>query len=99
MGKLTISADGVNELGKVATPVLSVSGEINWQERISASNSSHPEFDRFSQVIAATRAGRRERATQFFNWCLLEKVSPADPAALEKDLQACVRLLMQRRLL
>jgi len=99
MNKLAIGADGVNELGKVATPVLRVNGEISWQERLSASNSSHPEFDRFSRVIAATRAARRERATQFFNWCLLEKVSPADPAALEKDLQACVRLLMQRRLL
>lgn len=98
MEKLPIGTDGVNDLGKIATPVLSVDGEISWQERRSESNTHHPDIDRFIRVIGKKRGGRGERAKQFFNWCLVEQLSPENPAVLEKEIEACVNLLKVRGL-
>jgi MoxR-like ATPase len=96
--KLPVSADGVNELGKIATPVLSVDGEASWARNLGDDIKNHPDFDRFARVTAHKRGGRRERAMQFFNWCLVEKISPQDPGALEKDINDCVKLLKKRGL-
>jgi MoxR-like ATPase len=98
MGKLPIGTEGVNDLGKVASPVLTVDGEITWQERRNLSNTQHPEFDRFVRVTNRLEKGRRERAEQFFNWCLVENVTLEDPAAIEKEINACVKLLVKRGL-
>jgi MoxR-like ATPase len=98
MEKLPIGAEGINDLGKVAVPILSVEGEISWQERTATGGTKHPEFSRFTRVISKTRGARRERAKQFFNWCLVEQVSPEDPAALEEEIESCVKLLKKKKL-
>ena len=98
LGQLPLGADGVNELGKIATPVLSVDGEASWAKRLGSNLSNHPDFDRFARVIAHKRGGRRERARQFFDWCLVEKISPADPGVLEEEINDCVKLLKKRGL-
>jgi MoxR-like ATPase len=98
MEKLPIGADGVNDLGKIATPILSVDGEVSWQERLNQSQNQHPEFDRFTRVIGKRRGGQRERAKQFFNWCLVEKVNPENPDVLEDEIESCVRMLKRRGL-
>ena len=69
-----------------------------WQERYNLSDTSHPEFERFVQVTSKLKAGRRERAQQFFNWCLVENVRPADPVEIEREINACVKLLVDRGL-
>jgi len=99
MEKLPIGTEGVNDLGKVATPILSVDGEINWQERRSQSHTRHPDFERFVRVIDKRRGGRRERAKQFFYWCLAERVSPENPSVLEEEIDSCVKLLKERGLI
>ncbi len=96
MEKLPIGADGVNDLGKITTPILSVDGEVSWQERRNQSHGQNPDFDRFTRVIGSKRGGRRERAQQFFNWCLVEKVNPENPAALEEEIESCVKLLKEK---
>jgi hypothetical protein len=58
-GDLPIGAEGVNDLGKVASPILSVDGEINWQERRSEENTKHPEVSRIAEVLGKLRGGRR----------------------------------------
>ena len=98
MEKLPIGAEGVNDLGKVAGTIMSVKGQISWQERRSKSNTVNPEFDRFARVIDKKRGARRERAMQFFNWCLVEKISPENPATLEKEIEDCVKLLKKKGL-
>ena len=95
MGKLPIGTEGVNDLSKVATPVLAVDGQITWQERRNLKDTSHPEFDRFVQVTNKLKAGRRERAEQFFNWCLVEDVKPENPVAIEREINACVNVLVK----
>ena len=98
MEKLPVGADGVNELGKVAGPVLSVDGEVSWSKNLGNGIQSHPDFDRYARVIAQKRGGRRERAKQFFDWCLVQQVKPEDPAAIESQIEACVKVLRKRGL-
>lgn len=100
MGRLPIGAEGVNDLGKLAGPVLKVDGEVSWQERISLSATRHPELDRFAKVLARPEVtgGRAERAKQLFSWCLVDRLSPKDPRALEEELAACVDVLRERGL-
>ena len=96
-GKLPIGAEGTNDLGKVATPILSVDGTIHWQERLNASGTVHPEIERFAEVIGKLTGGRAERARQFFNWCVVERVVVRDPASLERELDNCVALIRAQR--
>lgn len=97
-GRLPIGAEGVNDLGKVAAPVLSVEGEMSWQEPHSQKGTRHPDADRFARVLAGLEegSGRRARARQFFDWCLVERLSPTDPAGLEAEIEGCVALLKER---
>ena len=96
-GKLPIGAEGTNDLGKVATPILSVDGTIHWQERLNTSGTVHPEVERFAEVIGKLTGGRAERARQFFNWCVVEQVVVSDPASLERELDNCVALIRAER--
>jgi MoxR-like ATPase len=98
VGRLPIGADGVNDLARVATPMLAVDGEIAWQERLNQQNTRHPEFERFARAGNGLKGARGQRARQFFSWCLVEKVRPSDPGALESELHACVQLLKRRSL-
>ena len=59
----------------------------------SQSGTVHPDLERFAEVIGRLTGGRAERARQFFNWCLVERVAVADPAGLESELDGCVELI------
>ena len=96
-GKLPIGAEGTNDLGKVATAILSVDGTIDWQEHQSKSGTVHPEMERFAEVIGKLKGGRAERARQFFDWCVITRVVVRDPASLEKELENCVELIRAAR--
>jgi hypothetical protein len=100
MGKLPVGAEGVNDLAKLAAPVLKVNGEVSWQERLAERGTHHPDFDRFAKVLERpeVEGGRAERARQFFSWCLVAKVSPLDPGGLEAEIAACVEVLRSRGL-
>ena len=76
-------------------PILSVDGEISWQESLSQSGSTHPEIVRFNRVLDGLEPARRARARQLFAHFLLKKVLPSDPAVLEQDFAACVTEVQQ----
>jgi MoxR-like ATPase len=90
IGKLPIGPEGVNDLGRVATTFLSTEGDISWQERLSQTVGQHPEYSRCAVVVEKLKGTRRERAQQFFNGCLVEKLVLREPATLEKEIEACV---------
>jgi MoxR-like ATPase len=96
--RLPIGAEGANDLGRLAIPLYTVNGEISWQERRSASGTSHPDFVRYATALAKLRGGRAERAKQFFNACLVNGWAVENPAALESDIEDCVQLLKLRGL-
>jgi MoxR-like ATPase len=98
LGGLPVGAEGVNDLAKVASPILSVDGEVSWQERLSQKDTSHPEISRVAKVLATLDGGRRERAKQFFSWCILQGLALAKPAELEGQIQGCVELVQARGL-
>ncbi len=98
IGKIPIGAEGVNDLARIAAPILSVDGEVSWQERYGQKDPCHPEFARYAKVLAKLDGARAERAKQFFSWCIVENLLVARPEELERQLQACVVLLQQRGL-
>ncbi len=91
----TLGAGGIHDLGKVAMPILSVSGDISWQERLDHGGSSHPEIVRFNRVLDGLAEPRRSRARQLFSHFLVKKLLPDDPAALEQALADCVGVIQK----
>jgi len=96
MGKLPIGSEGANDLGRVATPILSVDAEVTWTERGSTQAAHHPGYDAYARVLSQLSGARAERAKQFFCWCLTEQIDIAQPAELEKELDECAKLLKLR---
>ncbi|MCB8933061.1 MAG: MoxR family ATPase [Fimbriimonadaceae bacterium] len=92
-GKLPIGAEAVNDLGKLAQPLLQVNADISWQERLSESGTQHPEFARLAPLLAKLGGARQRRARQLFYWAIANGVALEDPEGLERDLEACVALV------
>ncbi len=59
---------------------------------------AHPEDPRIAKALVGLKQARAERAFQFFAWCLVEKLQPAKPAELEREIEACVEVLRNRGL-
>jgi MoxR-like ATPase len=96
-GELPVGAEGLADLGRHAAPLLHVEGEITWQERLSESNTSHPEMAKLGAVITALDAPERQaRARQLLYWALLNKVPVVDPRALEAEFHEAVAYLAGR---
>jgi MoxR-like ATPase len=89
-GLAALGAEGVNDLGKVAMPILTVDGEVSWQERYGSQGAGHPGILHCSRVIEALKGARKSRARQFFNHLLVAGIPVDDPAALEKELDECI---------
>jgi len=97
-GQLPIGAEGVNDLAKLAVPLLDAEGEIAWQERLSEKGTSHPSIAQIAKVLAPLAAGRLARARQFLTACLVRGINLPAPTELEQQLDACVTLIRERGL-
>src|SRR4029077_12363673 len=49
-GPLPIGAEAVSDLGRLAQPILTVNGEISWQERLPEKDTTHPELSAYAPV-------------------------------------------------
>jgi len=98
-GKLPIGAEGINDLGRIASRFLSVDGAITWSERVTQTGTSHPDLVRYAAALEGLEGGRAERARQFFNGCLVRQCLVADPKAIEDEIQKCVELLKRKGLI
>jgi MoxR-like ATPase len=60
LGRLPIGAEGVNDLAKIAVPLMDAEGEIAWQERLSEQGTSHPVIAQIARCSrrCATAASR-----------------------------------------
>jgi MoxR-like ATPase len=97
-GKLPIGAEGVNDLAKLAVPLMDVEGEIAWQERLGEQGTSHPSIAQFAKVLAPLKDGRLARAKQFLMACLVRGINVPAATELELQLDACVSLIRERGL-
>ena len=95
-GVLNIGAEGVADLGRLASELLTVEGELKWQERLQEQNTTHAELTRLSQVLEGLEGARLERARQLFYWALAKNVPLEKPAALEQEFHAAVQYLAGR---
>jgi len=95
-GNLPIGAEGVQDLARLAVPLLDAEGEIAWQERLSEKGTSHPAIAEVAKVLEPLRDTRRTRAKQFFTACVVRGIPVESPEALEKELNECVKLLRRR---
>lgn len=93
MGRLPVGSEGANDLGSLAAQIMSIDAEVTWSERGSAQAAHHPGYDAFAAVLASLTGARAQRARQFFSWCLTQRITLADPAGLEKEIDACAKLL------
>jgi len=92
-GKLPIGAEGVADLGRMAGPVLTVDGLMEWQSCRNDLESPHPLKTRYYRVIDALEGARAERARQLFSWCLVHDADVDSPQTLEAELHDAVILL------
>jgi MoxR-like ATPase len=97
-GQLPIGAEGVNDLAKIAVPLMDAEGEIAWQERLSEQGTSHPVIAQIARTLAPLRDGRLARARQFLMACLVRGIPIPAAAALEQQLDECVNLIRERSL-
>ena len=93
-GTLPIGREGVAELGRWASEITDVRGQIKW--RASNSQTPHPDKERYAAVLGALRGKRRERATQLFSWALLKDIAIPDPKTYEKEFNACITLVSSK---
>ena len=93
MGKLPVGSEGANDLGRLASRILSVDAEVTWSERGTVNAPHHPSYDAYAKVLGTLSGARAERAKQFFSWCLTEQIVVGDPAGTEREIDACVDLL------
>jgi MoxR-like ATPase len=91
-----IGAEGVNDLAKLAVPLLDVEGEISWQERLSEKGTSHPTIAAIGQVLAPLRDSRLARARQFLTACVVRQIPLEAPGPLEQQMHEGVKLLRKR---
>ena len=96
MGKLPVGSEGANDLGRLASPILTVDAEVTWSERGSTQAAHHPAYDAYARVLGNLTGARAERARQFFSWCLVEQITIMDPASLEREIDACAKVLKKR---
>jgi hypothetical protein len=88
-----VGSEGANDLGSFATPILTVDAEVTWSERGANQAAHHPGYDAYAAVLTNLSGARAERARQYFCWCLTQRIQLADPAGLEKEIEACAKLL------
>jgi len=97
-GTLPIGAEGVNDLAKLAVPLLDAEGELSWQERLSEQGTSHPVIAEIGKVLAPLHDTRLARARQFLTACVVRGIALPSPALLEPQLHECVSLIRARGL-
>lgn len=97
LGRLPIGAEGVNDIGRTALQLLTVSGEISWQERLGEKDSTHPELAAYGPVLRRLGAARRDRARQLFYFCVINKISVTNARDFEQEFDRCVRVFGEER--
>jgi len=96
-GRLPIGAEAVNDLGRLAQPILTVNGEISWQQRLSEKDTTHPELAAYAPVLQRLGAARRERARQLLYFCLLNNLAVAKPREFEQEFHRTVQVFGEGR--
>ena len=88
-----VGKEGINDLGKIASGILAVVGELSWQERRVGPPMDHPELSRVSKTLAHLSGKRRERASQLFYHLLTNHITLQNPDAYEEEFNQCISVI------
>jgi len=88
-----VGKEGINDLGKIASGILAVVGELSWQERRVGQPMDHPELSRVSKTLANLSGKRRERASQLFYHLLTNHITLQNPDAYEEEFNQCISVI------
>jgi MoxR-like ATPase len=91
-GRLLVGAEAINDLGRLAEGLLTVSGEIDWQERYIDKDTKHPQLAAWAPLLASLPAARGVRARQLFYSFAIRKITVPDAQAFEQEFDRCVRV-------
>jgi MoxR-like ATPase len=91
-GRLPIGAEGVNDLGRVAQPLLTVDAKVSWHEPLREPPKVHPALAAYAPVLARLGAARRERAQSLFYYCIVNQIAVARPREFEQEFHRCVQV-------
>ena len=93
-GRLPIGAEGVNDLGRLAQALLTVDGEIRWQERLSEQQHDPSGTGGATRrVLARLEPARRERApSSCCYFCIVNNLTVANPREFEEEFDRCVQV-------
>jgi hypothetical protein len=91
--KLCLGAESVTDLGRLASELLTIDGQVTWQERLSESNTQLSEVVLVGELLAKLSGPRLARARQLFYWCLVNKHVISHPKDLEAEFNRCVEAI------
>lgn len=96
-GKLKIGAEGVEKLGKMAAEMLEVKKELSFSNVVVPGKI--PNLSEISSYCASIKEkARRDRARQFLYACLAKKLDLKEAILLEKEIEECVQIIRERKL-
>ena len=75
----------MNDLGRLAQPMLTVERRDQLAGALSQQNTTHPELATYATVLQRLGAARRERAQQLLYFCLVNKLVVAKPREFEQE--------------
>ncbi|MCC5793193.1 MAG: MoxR family ATPase [Chromatiales bacterium] len=92
-GRLPIGAEAVNDLGRVASELLTINGSLTWHEIDPQQSPASAKLGTVQKLLADLAGPRQARARQLLYWCLLKDCLPRSPRDLEVEFNGCVELL------
>ncbi|MBC2663780.1 AAA family ATPase [Novosphingobium flavum] len=95
-GHLPIGAEGVNDLARIAGPILEVDGHLEWSQPHGTSTIQPAELTRVARHLQTLSGSRLSRARQFFYHCLVERVPVERPERFEEDIKDAIELIRAR---
>lgn len=95
-GHLPIGAEGVNDLARIAGPILEVDGHLEWSQPHGVSATQPAELTRVARHLQTLSGSRLSRARQFFYHCLVERVPLERPEQFEEDIRDAIDLIRAR---
>jgi MoxR-like ATPase len=98
-GHLPIGAEAVNDLGRIAQPMLTGrTARSAGRSVLSEQDTTHPELASYATVLQRSQAPRAaKRAQQLLYYCLVNKLTVAKPRELEQEFHRCVQVFGKGR--
>lgn len=94
-GRVELTAECLNDLGKLAGEVLAGSGPVARGPAARPTGSVRSERTTCEKILGRLKGRRREQARQLFRWAEARGIALQDPRQIEGELEECVQLVRE----